>query len=127
MKKVAKFAGVFPAFRIAVIAAIGLTIVPWSKGQSADNAANTQAPAAGTNDQVSAPGALPADQMEQQVVRMNPFTVTTGTEGYQAVDTLGGARPGEAVRYSVGDSGRYEGTLGQLGCHRCAAAPPIYD
>ncbi|HTT56650.1 MAG TPA: TonB-dependent receptor plug domain-containing protein [Opitutaceae bacterium] len=38
------------------------------------------------------PPAAPAAAEEEQVVKMDPFTVTTETEGYRAVDTLGGAR-----------------------------------
>jgi len=38
------------------------------------------------------PPAAPSAAEEEQVVKMDPFTVTTETEGYQAVDTLGGAR-----------------------------------
>ncbi len=39
-----------------------------------------------------APAAASTEESEQAVIRMDPFTVTTQNEGYQAVDTLGGAR-----------------------------------
>ena len=42
----------------------------------------------------------PSATEEEQVVKMDPFTVTTETEGFQAVDTLGGAR----VRVKLADT-----------------------
>jgi TonB-dependent Receptor Plug Domain len=45
-----------------------------------------------TGTQAPASVATSTEDTEQQVVRMDPFTVTTETEGYKAVDTLGGAR-----------------------------------
>ncbi len=80
MNKVPQLAGRFPAFRVAVFAAIGLTITPWSQGQMA------------ADDQARTPAAARTSEMEEKVIRMDPFTVTTENEGYQAVDTLGGAR-----------------------------------
>src|SRR5579872_1617317 len=42
----------------------------------------------------------PSAPTEDQVLTLDPFTVTSETEGYQAVDTLGGAR----IRTSLADT-----------------------
>lgn len=96
MNKVPKLPGFAPVFRVVACAAIALAAAPWSlfaQTATTDQSQNKTQTA-------PAPAAASTDEMDQQVVRMNPFTVTAQTEGYQAVDTLGGAR----VRVKLSDT-----------------------
>lgn len=76
-----------PVLALAVLASVG-------RAQTAP-AATPTSPSATAPDAVAAatPGDdLSGDQPADQPVKLDPFTVTSETEGYQAVDTLAGAR-----------------------------------
>jgi outer membrane receptor protein involved in Fe transport len=93
MNTVPKFAGTLSAFRVAALAAIGLAVVPWTFAQIAPTAnTQTQTPASAAAATMT-PVTTSATSDEEQVVRLNPFEVSTSRDvGYQANETLAGTR-----------------------------------
>ena len=85
MNTAPRFAGVTSAFRAAVLAAISLAPTAWSLAQTAPSTSS----AAGSD--------------EEQVVKLNPFVVTTTaqSDSYQVQDTLAGTR----IRTNLNDLG----------------------
>jgi hypothetical protein len=83
----------YAAAGACLAAVLALAIAPRSLAQAAPtNSTTTTTTTVAPTTVTSAPVVASADSTDETVVKLDPFTVTAETEGYQAVDTLGGAR-----------------------------------